>query len=531
MDNILTINTPMGTLRFNSSQTAFRNHTATSTEFHRTAPISAPNGMQRIHKNRSRKYLQSKAQTTRPAALPLEEERKQVQLLDIWNSQENDSEAIKKLIEARTAFQNRLNKQDVVEMQLLERRGKNKIPLLLSRASSDQVLGLQKETTLMRLIKKDNDEQFRERCRYSKIFEDELKQTYNQLQIDLQKVNLHREELRKECSLIRDSIKSYETKYAAWKKIMAEEDRNQRMLAKQQGQAKMAGFLANQTAIKQQNSEKEAEYLNMINSADKQMKSYTAEIGNLDEASSRFRRQLLLVKEAQVNHFRSLLSEGKDTRNEGLIWIIKSLWSLGEDVIPEHFPTFLDEQSIEVILYLAQKTLEIDGLNSELGTFTGHKDTHSAQNYTEDRWNNIKSRLAQLKNISRTKYAVHQYNRKSKERLVFWKSSKQPFQIDSENAFRNTVLSDLLAIEQKIQFVRECINSAQEEELKRIAHECFINKYDLKHKISMKDLISSIVGFENVDRNMTIISKQQKDLANQLFHTKTFNFAQKITNE
>jgi hypothetical protein len=137
MDNILTINSPLGTFRFNSSSSPYRSQTAFTTGFNRTATLTAPNQMLR-----SRLSNSTKASTSRCAILPLEEERKQVQQLDLWNTHENDSEAIKKLIEARTALQNRLNKQDVVEMQLLERRGKNKIPLLLRRVTSDSELGL-----------------------------------------------------------------------------------------------------------------------------------------------------------------------------------------------------------------------------------------------------------------------------------------------------------------------------------------------------------------------------------------------------
>jgi hypothetical protein len=524
MDNILTINSPLGTFRFNSSSSPYRSQTAFTTGFNRTATLTAPNQMLR-----SRLSNSTKASTSRCAILPLEEERKQVQQLDLWNTHENDSEAIKKLIEARTALQNRLNKQDVVEMQLLERRGKNKIPLLLRRVTSDSELGLQKETTMLRLIKKESDEQFRERCRYSKMYEDELKQTYIQLENDLQEVNLKREDLRKQCSQARVYLKTAEGKFAAWKKLIAEEERASRLFAKTQGQIKMAGFLSSQAANRQQNSEKEAEFLSAIKDAGKKVKGYIKQIADLDEASTKFRRQLLLVKEAQVSHYRSLLSDGKDSRNEGLIWIVKTLWSLGEEVIPEHFPAYLDQMSIEIILFLAQKTSEIDQLNAQLTQFTDNKVREPSYNHMQDRWNNIHSRLGKLKNCSKTRYAVHKYNRKTKERTVLWRPSEDQFESEDENNIRNTFFSELLATEQKIQFLRDCIQSAQEEELKRIAHECLTNKYDIKRKVSMRDLLSCIVGFENVERFMTLISKEQKDLGQKLFHTKTFKFAQRIT--
>jgi hypothetical protein len=55
------------------------------------------------------------------------------------------------------------------------------------------------------------------------------------------------------------------------------------------------------------------------------------------------------IKNTLLLHYHKLLSEGKDTRKEGLIWIIKAIWTLGCTVVLSYFPSFLDE---DIICYL-----------------------------------------------------------------------------------------------------------------------------------------------------------------------------------
>lgn len=49
-----------------------------------------------------------------------------------------------------------------------------------------------------------------------------------------------------------------------------------------------------------------------------------------------------------------MLKEGIDSRKDGLIWIIKALWLLGQDVIIANMPTYLDSESIKFLLEYAK---------------------------------------------------------------------------------------------------------------------------------------------------------------------------------
>ena len=55
------------------------------------------------------------------------------------------------------------------------------------------------------------------------------------------------------------------------------------------------------------------------------------------------------LKNNLLTHYHKLLYEGKDTRRDGLSWIIKAIWNLECEVILSYLPSFLDEESIKFL--------------------------------------------------------------------------------------------------------------------------------------------------------------------------------------
>jgi len=79
-----------------------------------------------------------------------------------------------------------------------------------------------------------------------------------------------------------------------------------------------------------------------------------------------YKEELENIKKKLMLHYHILLSEGKDTRSEGLVWIIKSIWNLGEDVIMTYLPNYLDEKCINFLFYIAHKDFELLKMNEDL---------------------------------------------------------------------------------------------------------------------------------------------------------------------
>lgn len=78
------------------------------------------------------------------------------------------------------------------------------------------------------------------------------------------------------------------------------------------------------------------------------------------------KEELDTLKNKLMLHYHLLLSEGTDTRNEGLVWIIKSIWNLGENVIISYMPDYLDEKCIDFLFSIAHKDFELHKMNEDL---------------------------------------------------------------------------------------------------------------------------------------------------------------------
>ena len=53
-----------------------------------------------------------------------------------------------------------------------------------------------------------------------------------------------------------------------------------------------------------------------------------------------------------MQYYKEILLKGKNVKNDGLVWIIKTIWYLGENVPISFMPPFLDFDSIEYLFIL-----------------------------------------------------------------------------------------------------------------------------------------------------------------------------------
>ena len=66
------------------------------------------------------------------------------------------------------------------------------------------------------------------------------------------------------------------------------------------------------------------------------------------------------TKQKLMRHYLELLYNGKEIRNDGLIWIIKAIWKMGENVPLSFMPTFLDLDAIKYLFNMTKISIEID---------------------------------------------------------------------------------------------------------------------------------------------------------------------------
>lgn len=83
-------------------------------------------------------------------------------------------------------------------------------------------------------------------------------------------------------------------------------------------------------------------------------------------------KELNSIKNQLMMHYHSLLKEGRDTRTEGLVWIVKAIWNLGSSVILSFIPNYLDSQSIDYLFITAHKDNSIAILKTQIESLKLH---------------------------------------------------------------------------------------------------------------------------------------------------------------
>ena len=87
----------------------------------------------------------------------------------------------------------------------------------------------------------------------------------------------------------------------------------------------------------------------------KKLKACESDLKDFREERNKIKKKLLL-------HYHNLLLEGKDTRKEGLSWIIKAIWNLKSNVLLSYLPKFLDNESITFLFSYSMKTIKINSM-------------------------------------------------------------------------------------------------------------------------------------------------------------------------
>lgn len=69
----------------------------------------------------------------------------------------------------------------------------------------------------------------------------------------------------------------------------------------------------------------------------------------MDATVESVKQELDSIEMEQVQHYYQVLQIGIDTRQDGLSWVLKTLWTLGENVKISKLPTYLDFKAINFL--------------------------------------------------------------------------------------------------------------------------------------------------------------------------------------
>ena len=294
---------------------------------------------------------------------------------------------------------------------------------------------------------------------------------------------------------------------------------------------------------KKEQDEIKLEKIQKIKSLKEELKQLDDEIKILNKELIELREKDNKVVQELMKHFQALLFNGRDTRNEGLIWIIKAIWNLGKNVPMNFIPTFLDFKSIEFLFKLANKSIELDNkkkllnqqkkdLNIKLHKLyfcndkvnnKSQKNLYSKKLFGEDnRINNRRSSLifktnllkrnSVLKNSINDSIFVKSYIHSHVDDEEQNEKDPNTFKEISMTVNKNTKnyeieklseMEDIKNLQTKLKEIELEIDNLKNQEIKRIFKEFIVNDYQNKYHVSVDIVLAALLGehCKNIENN------------------------------
>ena len=278
------------------------------------------------------------------------------------------------------------------------------------------------------------------------------------------------------------------------------------------------------------------------------------------------------IKDNLYIYYLSILKDGVDTRDEGLSWVIAEILKLGKKVLISYIPKYLDEKSILYLFIKAHLILKIKYLEKRINESNDdckeRKDVkkktkrYNAKLIARKTLNNIKEKFMRnkLENsninmpyiennknisfpISLKKYETSKLFLKDSDKklsksnsMIYFKHQNNYLEGEKEkNSFidafkkklflkKNKKISfeEYISMSDEIKKLKKLKESLKEKEMERIFEEFRLNKYSTKYNIDKKNILSALIGEQNIEKELSIQDKKEKQLNKESIKTKLY---------
>ncbi|OMJ80070.1 hypothetical protein SteCoe_19760 [Stentor coeruleus] len=437
-----------------------------------------------------------------------DEEKQAVEKLNDWEKQDKKLENFQSISEAKITLKKRIDKEDIVEEIKLKRKHKIKLPDINSHKLLPVIKSIKD-----RQSKKESEENFKERCRYLRLFEEDLNNTSKQLSKELSQIKHEKDTLREDCVKIKKILAIYIEETEKLKEALLQCENRPKVKISQE---ELAAWMSHRDLMREELKKREQGKVKVQDEISEEVLKRHQKLIELDGKSKDLREKLDIVKFTQIKHYQSLLKEGKDVGNEGIQWIVIALWNIGETVSVENFPSYLDGDAIHFILFVAQKNLEIEEI---LNKIINPSKKNLAPERMANRWNNIRERLTEVTKHMHSQKPEYSYNNKSQKVSIRWTNCMP----HSESMVSRDQNEPTSYYENYVAKIKEMIASATESEIQRLTIECSLHGYEEAYKTNMKELIGAITGTETLDKHLAAINKHKRNLVGVLEGNRSAN--------
>ena len=299
--------------------------------------------------------------------------------------------------------------------------------------------------------------------------------------------------------------------------------------------------------------QKEQEYLKQLK-YDK-LNALKMKISNINIPLKKLNKEIFEIKNQERNvvnklmtHYETLLFRGEEVRNEGLIWIIKAIWSLGENVPMTFIPPFLDFKSIEFLFQYAHKSIELDNGKKILNDLKNklqvkmHKLFYASKSpgkYSSSfefktdliKKNSIVKRSIKEHNFINAyiKASEFEEDNKNVSTLKQMKSIMEDKKKSIINLNKLQGIDQIEELKSKIKEIENDISNLKKNEIHRLFKEFVENDYENKYHVKIDDVLAALLGEHNKNIEINKYSKYKKDYFDELKNIRFYQYGQDKT--
>jgi len=293
---------------------------------------------------------------------------------------------------------------------------------------------------------------------------------------------------------------------------------------KRKRKKKMDDFIMKTLQIQQQEKKKKEKEL-IIEQKQNQIDAANNLKNKVNEKETLLKEKKSILKEKITklsNYYHKKLYEGLDVRQEGLSWIIKAIWNLGENIKMSYFPNFLDNLSINYLFKIAHKQVQINIIKEKIDKNRKDLDQkfmelNNKEKFLDKRFLFRTSITEQIKSNQLPKTKLHTLNT-NKESVkienVTLKSINKVFQ--EENPYSKLLklpsvqkISDLAIKSNVLEYE---VLMLKQEEMNRIFKEFLENNYEKKYNVIIDVVIAALVGEGKRDHELIKFYKLKKEI-------------------
>ena len=247
------------------------------------------------------------------------------------------------------------------------------------------------------------------------------------------------------------------------------------------------------------------------------------------EKENEYKEKKMLLKEKIKNlsySYHKKLYEGLDIRNEGLVWIIKAIWNLGENIQMTFFPKFLDEKIIDYLFTIAHKSVKSDSL---IKLIEENKKNLTNEFQSINRNNHFKKskpifRTSITEKLTRKllpRDMIKNYKSKKKDIRLENISIKEMNQLLNEkNEFNEVIQTKSVNLIDAFSKLKNDLDSEiiqlKNKEMERIFKEFLYNDYGEKYHVTIETIIGCLVGESRKEKEMLKFYRMKKDILDNL---------------